>query len=364
MEQHELTTRDDLASRLQHWVSHGLITQEEADSIRAWESAQPATDGEAAPRPDARQPRLPQSLVTEALGYLGAALVAAAVALVLFQYWSEMSTALRVGLAALAAALLLVGGAVVPNRLGAAGSRLRAVLWLAGTGIVAGMLGLVAGEVLEWRTGEDVAMFVAGGAALLAIGLWARHRHVLQQVAVFVPLGITAGAAAGRLAGGEGTPPGLAIWGLGLAWLALAWGAVISQRRTAIVLGGLATLLGAQITMGADWGFVLATATAAALVVAAVVISDLVLLAVGAIGALLFLPETVAHYFPGEFAAAIALLVAGAVLVGVALRARRRDRAHRWSGGRYAEGRRSTALVAAGAIAVAATAATVLVGLS
>lgn len=326
-------SREDLESRLHRWVSHGLITQEEADSIRAWESAQPAAEEEAAPRPaEARQPRVPQSLVTEALGYLGAVLVAAAIALVLFQYWSEMSTAFRVGLAALAAALLLAGGAVVPDRLGATASRLRAVLWFAGTGIFAGTLGLVADDVFEWRTGEDVALFAAGTTALLAAGLWARHHHVLQHVALFVALAITAGAAAARLAGGVETAPGLAIWGLGLIWLALAWTGVVPQRRTAFLLGGIAALFGAQLTMVADWGFVLATATAAAVVVAAIVVSDLVLLAVGAVGTLLILPETVAHYFPGEFAAPIALLVVGAALVGVALVTRRGDRIHRWGG--------------------------------
>ncbi len=324
-------SRDDLESRLHRWVSHGLITQEEADGIRAWESAHPAAEEEAAPRSaGARQPRVRQSLVTEALGYLGAVLVAVAIALVLFQYWSEMSTALRVGLTALAAVLLLVGGAVVPDRLGAAGIRLQAVLWFAGTGIFASTLGLVADDVFEWRTGEDVALFAAGTTALLAAGLWARHRHVLQHVAVFVALVGTAGAAAGRLAGGEGTAPGLAIWGLGLIWLSLAWTGVVQQRRTAFLLGGIAALLGAQLTMAANWGFVLATATAAALVVAAIVVSDLVLLAVGAVGTLLILPETVAHYFPGELAAPIALLVAGAALVGVALVTRRGDRPHRW----------------------------------
>jgi hypothetical protein len=276
-----------------------------------------------------------------------------------------MPLGVRLGLTAAAAALLLAAGVAVPERLGAAGRRLRAVLWLLSAGAFAGFLALIGAEALDWQNGEDVTVFVGGGTAAYAGALYARHRSVLQQAALFVALVTTAAAGAAHLEGGEVTAPGLTVWGLGLVWLALAWGGLLPPRRAAYVLGSIGALLGAQMTMTTGWGHFVALGTVAALIGAAVLVGDLVVLGIGAVGALMILPGTMAYYFPGALAAPLALLAAGVLLVAAALRtARRRGQPRMRTGRDYASGARNRSLAVAGGIGLVVTVAVLVVGLS
>jgi len=71
----------------------------------------------------------------------------------------------------------------------------------------------------------------------------------------------------------------------------------------------------------------LANATVVALVTAAVLIRDLLLLGVGAVGVLITVPVIFDRYFEGELAAPLALLGAGVLLIGLGvITARRRGR--------------------------------------
>jgi hypothetical protein len=74
-----------------------------------------------------------------------------------------------------------------------------------------------------------------------------------------------------------------------------------------------------QLDLPADAGLVLALCTVVAVVVVAVVIHDLLLLAVGAVGALNILPAMVNEWFPGDLAAPLVLLGVGALLVTAAV---------------------------------------------
>jgi hypothetical protein len=372
MEKQQVTAGPaDLTALLERWVAGGLITREQAERIYATEhlrTPEPAptpapevtvTPAAAKPAPG---PPARLSLVTEALGYLGGVLILVATAVIIAQYWDELPLGVRLGLAAAAAALLLVAGLAVPERLEEAGQRLRAVLWLASTGAFAGFLTLIAIEVFDWHD-EDVALFTAAGSAVYAGTLWMYRRSGLQQMAVFGALVATAASAAGHLEGAE-EALGLAVWGMALVWLALAWGGLLPPRRVAYVLGSVGALLGAQATMSTGWGHVVALATVAGLVGVAVLVGDLVVLGIGAVGTLMILPETMDYYFPGALAAPLALLAAGVLLVVAALRAtRRRGEPRRLFGRDFATGNPAAAVQIAGVIALGVTATVLAIGL-
>ncbi|MGH3465749.1 MAG: DUF2157 domain-containing protein [Kribbellaceae bacterium] len=303
----------DLPALLDHWVAAGVITPEQAARMRA-------------DLPLPRRPSERTSLVIEALGYLGGVIILIALALLAQQYWPELSTTARLVIVAGAAVFLLVGGFAVPARLGPAGRRLHAMLWLAGTVATAGFLGLFGHDVLVLR-GEDLALLTVGGTALLAAVLWWRLPTVVQQAAMVGTLAGTAGVATLQVGAAADELSGVAAWGVGVGWFLLGWGGVLRPRRVALALGALVMVIGSGFTMSADAGIVLALGTVAAIVVVAVLFRDLVLLAVGAWGALQTLPTAVGEWFPGELAAAMALLVTGALLVLAAVSTARRSRA-------------------------------------
>jgi len=352
----------DLSALLDHWVAEGFITREQAERIRTEPTGaipRPTASPAPAPAPPERT-----SLVTEALGYLGGVLILVAGGLITARYWVQLPLGVRLGLVAAAAALLLGAGAAIPERLGPPGYRLRAVLWLLSAGAMGAFLALLAGDGLNWRE-EDVALLAAGGTAPYAGVLWWRHRSILQQVPVVVALSVTAATATAHLPGGEEMLPGLAIWGVAVVWFALGWGGFVAPRWAAYVIGGIGALIGAGATMTAGWGPALGIATAAALVGVAVLFGDLVLLAVGAIGALQILPVAVSRWFPGALAAPLALLAVGVLLVAAAVYTARR-RGGRASGPARDRsiGSPRVALAVAGGVALAVTVSVFALGLT
>lgn len=332
-----------LAARVDAWVAAGIITAAQAQRILAAEAGTGAESGAGAgtgggreaaapagasgtvPAPPLREPAAPRSsLVTEALGYVGGVLVVVAAVTITGRYWAVLGTGGRLAVAFGAAAVLLAAGAAVPAAPATAGARLRAVTWLASTITFAVGVALL---VERPPGGDDGAAVLLTAAATAGYGgvLWWRTRAVLQHVAFVAALAVAAGAAADLLPRGAEPGVGLAIWGVGAAWLLLGWGAVVA-RRPAYVLGGLAVIVGSQVAAGtADWGTALALASAAALVAAGVLGRDLVVLGVGSVAMLVAVPVAMQRWFPDTLGAPLALLGAGLLLVaGAFVTARRR----------------------------------------
>jgi hypothetical protein len=300
----------DLAGLLDHWISADIISREQADRIRE--------DRAQAPR---RQDHT-GSLVTEAMGYLGGVIVVVGLGLVLGRFWPDLTAFGRIGLAGAVAAILLAAGAVVPGRAGAAGVRLRGVLWLAGSLSVFACLALVA-DRLGW-SGDRLLAFAAGGAAVVSAPLWVLHRRILQQAALLAFVIITA-AAWTSMTINSNTLPGVAVWFVGVVCFVLGEFALMQPARGAQVLSAVALIIGSVWVEGEWWGTAMALATVAGLVTVAVLGRDLVLLSVASVGTLVVLPVIVLHYFPGVLSAALTLVIAGLALVGLAvLTARRR----------------------------------------
>jgi uncharacterized membrane protein YidH (DUF202 family) len=302
---------DDLLAR---WVEDGLLSPGQADRIRA---AEAAADRPARPRA--------VSLVAEGLGYVGGVLVLVAAVTVAARYWSGMGVAGRLGTVAGAAALLVAAGAAAPG--GPAGRRLRALTWAAAVVAAGGAAGLLGDEGLGLE-GETVGVLAGVVATVVALALAALHRTALQRTAVLAAAAFTAGVVAAVLPRGDGDTAGLAVWGVGAAWIVLGWGGVLGRDRTdrvvADLAGGAAVLIGTLAGVGSDTGTVLAVVTVLVLVTAGVLVRDLVLLGVGAFATLVLVPVVVSRWFPDTLAAPAALLVVGVLLVAAALVAARR----------------------------------------
>jgi len=342
-----------LSLLLSHWQEDGIITPEQAARMRVTPDVQVHARTGVPPEGATRS-----SLVVEALGYLGGVIIVAASMLISAQYWDDIDTAWRLVLLGGVSAALLACGAAVPRRLDAVGDRLRAVLWLGSTASCAGFLAVIAVEPLDLDS-SSVAVLVASGTAVYAAGLWLSRHTVVQQLAMMVALAMTAGAVIARLDIADELP-GVGVCGVGLVWALFGWGGLLLPRRLGIVLGSATAIIGAMMTGAADAGTVLTLVIVCAVVAAAVLARDLLLLGVGTVGVLVNIPAAVTKWFPDTMVAPYALLVVGAGLVLVALRiARRRTPESGAAPARdYAAGSPGAALAAAGGV-VAAVVATV-----
>ncbi|WP_026454385.1 DUF2157 domain-containing protein [Saccharomonospora iraqiensis] len=344
---------DNLTDRLDRWVAHGLLTREQADRILAAERESTETAEETGRTP---------SPVAEALGYVGGVLVLVATGLVAGRYWSELGVAGRLSVAFGAAALLLAAGASLRPRLGETGRRLRAVCWLLSAAAVALGTALLGEDVLD-LPGEVTPVLAAAVTACYAAALWPLSREIPQQAAVVVALAVTAGTATALLPGSTTAVTGLAVWGVGTAWVLLGWGGLVTPRSPTWVLGGGVVIVGSLLMLDPAWGTGVALGTAAALVAAGVWQRDLLLLAIAAVATLVAVPATLDRFFPDTLTAPLALLATGALLIVGALYTARRGRPAPTRYSRRPADPRLAAGLAAGVVTAVATA-VVLLGVS
>jgi uncharacterized membrane protein len=295
-----------------HWLDEGVITAEQAARIR--DDVGPDVVVQTSHRPSSAR----TSLAVEALGYLGGVIAVVATMLITARYWEQISTTGRLALVGGTALVLVAAGRLIPGRAGGVGDRLRSVLWLAATAALAGFLGLLGNEVLDLAD-LDVFLMTSAGTAAAAAVLWSVNRSLLQQIAMAVTLMITAAAAIADFVTTDGLP-GVGVWAVAAAWGLLGWRDLLAPRRGVQCMGAAGMVVGAMLTMPYDAGIVLALGTAALLVVLSLVMRDLILLGIGAVGALQVLPVMVNEWFPDTVAAPLALLAVGIVLVAVAIR--------------------------------------------
>ncbi|MBE1878277.1 DUF2157 domain-containing protein [Myceligenerans pegani] len=305
------------AARLADWVGAGIITQEQADRITAHERD----------RAETTPPAPARSLLVEALGYVGGVIILVAAVLLATEFWDELGVGGRVAVLGGATALLLAAGIAVPRQAGDQGIRLRAVLWAGATGAFAGFMGLLTSEVLEIY-GDEGFLLASGATAVVAVAFWWFRPTALQHLVALVALATAVGATIAQFSDAD-YPIGIGVWALGVVWFLLAYFRVLGPRRFALGLGASLAVVGALLLSFStdDAGLVVTLATAAAIAVMAVVMTDLVLLGIGAVGLLVALPWSFWTWFGGgTFAALLALLAAGVILVVTALWIARRRR--------------------------------------
>ncbi|GAA2806929.1 DUF2157 domain-containing protein [Kribbella solani] len=305
--------RAALPALIDRWVADGLITSAQAGRMRG-------DLGLTEPAPvtgRTGQGHRRTALVVEALAYLGGVIVLVAASLIAARYWGSLADGARLGIAGGAAAALLLAGFGVPEAPRPANVRLRAVLWLLATAGTGGFFALFADRVLRFD-GPAVGLTASVGAATLAALLWWRLPVLAQQTAFFVAIALVAATAVAQLVTRPHLP-GLAVWGTGVVWFLLGWFGKVKPRRPVLALAAAVALTGTLMTLPTGAGGVLAICTLVAVVVVAVVIRDLLLLVVGAVGALNILPAVITEWFPGQLAAPLVLLAVGTLLVVAAV---------------------------------------------
>lgn len=332
----------DPAFLLRRWLDAGIITAEQAEAMAADVG------------PPARTP--PQrSLLAEALGYFGGALLVVAVGLVVGQMWPGLPTAARLVLAGGAAVGLVGAGTAVPANWGPVGVRLRSALWLAAVAVTGGFLAVLA-SAAPGPVDEHAGLLVGTGTTALAGTLWWRHHRLAQHVAVLVSAAVLALSVADLLPH-VGDGPAAAVWAVGVVWVVLAWGGVVRPRREGLAVGAVGTCVVCIPVASLDWGTPLALGAVGALAVLAVRLRDVLLLVIAATGTLVVLPQTVGRYFPEALSAAMALFAIGCLLVAAAVLAVRRgseardDATDTGPGTEAGSGARRVALATAAAVA-------------
>jgi hypothetical protein len=298
-----------LHEKLHRWVAASIISPAEADAIQAFE-ARPL---EAEPR------RVP--MITEALAYVGAALAAAAAVVLLGDRWEELTPGVRVAAIGAGAVVAFAAGALVRRSSDPAMVRLTSVLWAVATGLFGWLAWLVAHDLLEHR-GSVPALACGIAITVLGAALYAALRQALQQIALFAGILTTVGASLG-----EGTDTSLAVWTVGVTWLVLGAIRRLPPERAAFI-GGSVVVLWAPIALtdgGEGFGMWLGLATAVALVVASLTLHETVLLGFGTVGVFGYVIGVLVRLFGDTAAMPIALLVAGAIVIAVAIGLSRRS---------------------------------------
>jgi hypothetical protein len=306
---------EDLGRRVERWVAAGVIGREQGDAILALEGA--AAEVGAGRR----------TVAVEVLGYLGGGLALVAGFVLGAESWAELGYWGRAGVLGAVTAVLLAAGWRLRAGEGRVLPRLASVLWLGAVAAFAGLLAVLLGGRSDDAV-DDPTLAVAGGAGVLAAGLYLAERRVLQQVALFGAAVATVLSAGSELPVSWDGFEGVEVAVLGAGWLELGRRGLVVPRRTSEALGALALVSGCEIlaTVGrgsegfgaGGWGLWVGLAVAVALLVAGSAWRRNVLLGIGAAAMVVFLAQAAGRYWQ-DLGAPLAILLAGLGLLAVAV---------------------------------------------
>ena len=305
----------ELSEHLDRWADLGLITPDQAASIRAHEVD---TEVRALPR------------WVEPVAYLGAALVAVALLLFAIQVWGQLATWSQVGLAGLVTVVLLVTGWALQRSHAAPAQRAASFAWLLAIAGVGATAGLFTFEALDLD--EDLAIVLTAVSVVAAASLlYLLSRRALQQIGLAAGIVFLTTALSSVFELEEPWIFSVTFLALGAIWLLLTWGGILRPPGTGWVLGGLLALaVGFGGFAGLPLWSGLGVAVGLALVVLSAALEMRSLLVIGVVGLVIWIPTTVTTLFQGSIAVPVAILVTGVVTLTVVVAAvrqggRRRD---------------------------------------
>jgi hypothetical protein len=287
---------------LTRWVAEGLVSADQAQAILEHEQAQAVISrSDRVAKEPTRERRSP--IFVEALGYLGGVLAIAGLTLLVANYWPELSTSIRLGLS-LGTALLLGGvGGLVHEQHDPTLARLRWFLWTLSSAAAALFTGVLMIDVLDVDT-PLLAVGACSGTVAAINGLLWRWRDRPIQELLFVGAAIVSAAA---FVGGVTNPgvAGLTAWALGALVLVCGLRGITPRPLIPHVVGTLAVVVGAFVTLS-EWmgaGLLFVTATSGGLLLLAALpqltmdaVKRVVLIVVATVGALQGVPPTLAYF--------------------------------------------------------------------
>lgn len=304
------------SARLERWTSAGLINSEQSAAIEEFEEREEAAERAL------EEHRVP--LASEALGYLGGALVLAALALLIGKRWDRMNSAGHIGVLAAATAAVFVGGWVMRRSDEPAQERLSSLLLFLSSAGVGGTIGVALADLVEPEGHTAVVRCVLlafVGVVAWSAPLWRIRRWPLQQLATFV--GIVGVVMSSVGLDKHAGPPayGTAGWLIGAVWVLLASRNLVQPPLVGYALGCFAALYSpvfiAQESAGG--AVLLGLATACALTLAAVMARRPVLLLGGAVGLFAYVPATALHFFGDTLGTDLTLFIVGVLVLAIAV---------------------------------------------
>ncbi|HXF50980.1 MAG TPA: DUF2157 domain-containing protein [Dehalococcoidia bacterium] len=295
---------------LQRWLDAGVLDAATAERIRNYEASRAAPAGE---RPT----------IVEALIYLGLAIGAVGVIVLVAANWERLAPWAHIAVPAVPAVLALAAGQALRSSAAPELRRGGAVLWAAAvalTALTVAAIGLEAG----WPEG-DIAIAAGVAGSLIAAALWAlepSHPQVLVLEALLLQLGISLGALPEE---GEFSVPAagltVVLFGaasVGLAELGLLRPQLTSRIAAAAVLAAGALFLNTDETERL-WAELVAPAVGAGLVVLGINRPTFIYIAAGVGVFFVGLIALVLRRLEDPTLAALALMFLGVLLIGAVM---------------------------------------------
>jgi hypothetical protein len=301
-------------------VARAILTPDQAlaatEALSGPRMTGPATSADAAGRRRA----------AEIAGYVGGALVVSAAGLFLTTSWSSLARGQRLALlAGLALALAVAGAALIRGvdvarlrrEADPARRRLVSTLWV-GAAVCAG--GAAYAAVAPFGSGETTTARLTGGlvALVVAVAGYALVPSLFGQVTNWLAVWWVTATVAELLDVDYGNAFGVALVVLGAGWVALGALRVFRERETALALGVIMALFGAQTPLldGTHAvAYVLTGVVAVACFAAQLRLRAWPLLAGGVAATTLVVPEAVRAATDDALPVTGVLLVAGLTLL-------------------------------------------------
>lgn len=290
------------AEDLQRWVHAGLIDADTAKEIGEFEAR--------------RKGGRTVGRGTEAVAYLGVALVLVALGILAVELQDRIEPWGRFAVSMIVSVVLLVVGWLLGRSEEPAFHRAQAFAWFLAVGTVALAGGVLFGDFVQ-MDGVDVFLWVSVVALLLATVLWVVRPSSLGMVAMAGSAFLVTSALVGRLETVPNWSFGVAFAGLGVIWLLLTWGGILEPPTTSYTLSAMGILM-VGISGGSNMPWpLLGLVASLALMGLSVRLDQIVLVGFGVAGLFVYVPMTIFELFGESTGVPVAMLLTGLVLLGV-----------------------------------------------
>lgn len=293
------------------WVAAGLISADQAESIRHFEHLDEPAEAQ----------RL--TVVAEVASYLGSVIAFAGGAAIVGPNWEQLGT---VGQLVLACAIAAVGFAVgtwLVHLAEPGTERLGWFLWVVGAGGL-GIAAAVITNAIDPRDGAWYSVAIGLPLVVVGVGLWRNLDRPLQLLTGAVGV-LVASAGLKELTGLSPWVAASTLWAVSLAFGLLAARDVVRPRLTALVIAAAGLMIGSILVAPENERFSAIAAVLSAALIVAYALHDRSWPLVG-IGLFAFLVSTVTlmqTVLHSMGARLVAVLVGLAVVAYVAMRAQR-----------------------------------------
>jgi hypothetical protein len=304
-----------LFEHLATWERRSLLTHEEVDAIARFEEQQ-----------GPRASRVP--LIAEVVAYLGAALAVGAVVALVGPRWGEISHGQKLLGAGTITVALLLAGAYLRGVAEPAARRLAGVLWTLGLGAMTGFLALVLFDLAPGQDPAPWSVFVLGmtvGLAARLLLLWLPCEPLMVAMFVGTVAAVVGAGVWGVESGWTWLDdfrgwPAIAILLASLPFLVAGATGALTPDKSALALGAIGVVIAPMYAM--EWtgfGLLLGVGVSIALLGSSVWLRNTPMLIGGALGLFGYLVGTIVYFLSDTVGVPLALLLSGAVLIGVAV---------------------------------------------